>query len=47
METMTVNIEKVPKDLWKQFGIQALKEDLDKRELFIKVIENYLMEKGE
>ena len=44
METMTVNVEKVPKELWKEFGIQALKEDLDKRELFIKVLEKYLIE---
>lgn len=40
---MTVNIEDVPKELWKEFGIQALKEEMDKKELFRKAIKEYLI----
>lgn len=43
METQTINVEKIPKELWKRFSIQAAREDLDKRELVIKALEQYLM----
>ena len=36
-----VNMD-IPKELWKKVGIQAATEDLDKRELVIKALEQYL-----
>jgi len=36
-----VNID-LPKELWKKIGIQAINEDVQKREIVIKALEEYL-----
>ena len=42
-----VNVD-IPKELWRKVGIQAAIEDIDKREIVIKALEQYLNKvKGE
>jgi len=36
-----VNMD-LPKELWKSVGVQAAKEDIQKREIVIKALEQYL-----
>lgn len=36
-----VNMD-LPKELWKKVGVQAINEDIDKREIVIKALEEYL-----
>lgn len=36
-----INID-LPKELWKMVGIQAAMEDIQKREIVIKALEQYL-----
>ena len=36
-----VNMD-LPKDLWKRVGVQAATEDIQKREIVIKALEQYL-----
>jgi len=40
-ETQRVNMD-LPKELWKKVGIQAVVEDVQKRELVVKALEEYL-----
>lgn len=32
----------LPKELWKRVGVQAINEDVQKREIVIKALEQYL-----